>query len=423
MKKDHFEKLIRESGQSAKLSREEREKMRFVLREYMTFKPAVAKEAAEISSFRRGLEELLITLRRPALHALSAALMITLTGSGVALASEASLPGDALYPLKVAVTEPVRTFLTSAEEKARWHMALAERRLDEAALLARKGKLDEETEETLALRFSKSANLAVRAVEEEAVHDPESISLTSDRFANRLSAYENVLEKVEHESNATSTKLLRAAVRGRIESAGSIAFADKSAKVMVASFSLEEVSTSSEESSAALRLKAETDAILRSVADLIGSNEKILDEATESEARERLQKAEEFAAEGRELLDENDPGEAAKAFKRALKIAYRLDVLTRASIKLKVNAFSNSVDTRKDFGDNNEEDGRGEEDVGSRDETSDHNDGNAAREHGGGGSSAASAATKLLTSLPDDHTDARIDPFSRPLLSVEASDS
>jgi hypothetical protein len=70
-------------------------------------------------------------------------LILTITTSTVS-AAEGALPGDILYPIKVKLNEEVRTSLTfSPEKKAAWEVERAERRIEEATLLAVEDTLDE----------------------------------------------------------------------------------------------------------------------------------------------------------------------------------------------------------------------------------------------------------------------------------------
>lgn len=69
--------------------------------------------------------------------------MLMIGSGALSYASNESLPGEKLYPLKVGVAEPVEEFLILSEKsKAKYEVKLVSRRLSEATLLARDGKLD-----------------------------------------------------------------------------------------------------------------------------------------------------------------------------------------------------------------------------------------------------------------------------------------
>jgi len=70
--------------------------------------------------------------------ALAVLLVLILAGGSTVTASASSLPGDVLYPVKTA-TEKVQGFFTwGSEDKAGFHIKLAQRRLDELDLLVEK---------------------------------------------------------------------------------------------------------------------------------------------------------------------------------------------------------------------------------------------------------------------------------------------
>jgi len=67
-------------------------------------------------------------------------LFLVLAGGGTVMASSDSLPGDRLYPVKIAA-EKVRAFFTFGDEaKANLHMEFAERRVKEIESLAEGGR-------------------------------------------------------------------------------------------------------------------------------------------------------------------------------------------------------------------------------------------------------------------------------------------
>lgn len=77
-------------------------------------------------------------------YAFVATLLIVATGT-VVQAAESSLPGDALYAVKVKVNEPIRGALSfSASSKAEWETKKLERRLEEAEKLVLEGRFDGE---------------------------------------------------------------------------------------------------------------------------------------------------------------------------------------------------------------------------------------------------------------------------------------
>lgn len=120
--------------------------------------PAV--EAAPFNSFAF-LGGVLAHSRKLAVGVVVFALIVA-TGSATAIAAENAVPGEALYPVKVQITEPARVVLAgSGEAKARIHATLAVRRVQEAEILRTRGELTKETESELTARFSAEAEKAV----------------------------------------------------------------------------------------------------------------------------------------------------------------------------------------------------------------------------------------------------------------------
>jgi hypothetical protein len=71
---------------------------------------------------------------------------LILMGYGVVAASNYSLPGDFLYPLKMAREQVQLMLATSEEERGEFHIILAERRMQEMTELSRSGKVEQVTE-------------------------------------------------------------------------------------------------------------------------------------------------------------------------------------------------------------------------------------------------------------------------------------
>ncbi len=124
--------------QELRLSQEERSAQKHQLQIYMREHAAV-KSPAHFGLF----------IFRPALSALS--LLVVLSGLGsVSYAAEISLPGDALYPIKIQITEPLRQLLkTSPETKLSWEIELTNKRLEEARKLIYDDRLDGKAEAEL----------------------------------------------------------------------------------------------------------------------------------------------------------------------------------------------------------------------------------------------------------------------------------
>lgn len=134
--------------------------------------------------------------------ALTLVLMVA-GGTQASLASEGSVPGDILYPIKVAVSEPLSFIFTpTTEGKASLAARFASRRVDEAAALSSVGKLDEATAEDLATRFD--AHVDVLAKETTALEAKGEIATS---LAVRTDLEQKLSVRVEELSDDTVTEV------------------------------------------------------------------------------------------------------------------------------------------------------------------------------------------------------------------------
>ncbi len=139
-------------------------------------------------------------------------LLVIVSGSGAAFAAEKAIPGDLLYSVKRNVNEPIKVSLASnTEERAKVHVELAERRLEEATQLAVSARLDEKTGAKLADEFEASAEQSSQLATEleDAGEADTALAVRSDLEA-RLSAHAMILTLVaevggSEESDPTHT--------------------------------------------------------------------------------------------------------------------------------------------------------------------------------------------------------------------------
>jgi len=96
-----------------------------------------------------------LMVRTRSLYAGALALVLIVAGGTQAsLAAEDAIPGDVLYPIKIALSEPLAlTLAISSEQKAELSARFASRRVTEATQLSSEGRLDEKTADELATRF------------------------------------------------------------------------------------------------------------------------------------------------------------------------------------------------------------------------------------------------------------------------------
>jgi|GEM_PF-1804707 len=136
-----------------------------------------------------------------------AAFLIVALGGGTVYASQAALPGDALYTVKVSVAEPVRTALAFSDEaKLSIHTDIAEERLEEAQALAAEGRLSADA----AAQIETSLETHVKEVETLALKveevNPEIAGEVSATLEAALSVNSAILASLGDESDDNDTK-------------------------------------------------------------------------------------------------------------------------------------------------------------------------------------------------------------------------
>jgi hypothetical protein len=131
---------IREKSKEMTLQEDERKSLRDSLISHIDKNPPVEKIVSPWSSF--------FHLRSIQVGTL--VLILVITGSGISVAANSSLPGDVLYPVKRKVNERVKGFFAfSHEDKAQLEVVLASERLEEAEKLHADAHLSSTTEARL----------------------------------------------------------------------------------------------------------------------------------------------------------------------------------------------------------------------------------------------------------------------------------
>ena len=177
------EQLKKAKGVS--LSHSEKSDMREKLSEYVSIKPVRAASASPASG---GFSFSLLHVRF--VPATLIALLVLVSGGGVAFAAEQALPGDTLYPIKVGVNEEVRAALTfGAEAKTDWELERVERRLSEVAELEERGTLTGENALLLATKIDEHS----RSAKEIEKDDDDSRVVLTARLDAILNAYASTL--------------------------------------------------------------------------------------------------------------------------------------------------------------------------------------------------------------------------------------
>jgi hypothetical protein len=143
---------------------------------------------------------------RVGFSAFALVILLLVGGTGAAYASEGSVPGNILYPVKISVIEPVQGALISTTQgQAAWHAQLASARLDEATTLASTNKLDSATQQYLQTQFEAQVNASDAAATslEASGKVADALDARSDLEA-RITAHAELLAVVSNHFDETS---------------------------------------------------------------------------------------------------------------------------------------------------------------------------------------------------------------------------
>ncbi len=129
----------------------------------------------------------------------------------VVAVSETTVPGNALYAVKVNVNEEVVRMLSmTATSKASWEIRRVERRLEEAQELTALNTIDEDTSAIIESGLAKNIEQATEDIEKVEEKDEVDAEDLSSDLSVTLEAHEVVLEETaETSQNDTSKKLAK----------------------------------------------------------------------------------------------------------------------------------------------------------------------------------------------------------------------
>lgn len=159
MNENNLEKILSEA-QNINLSNEEKLSIKNVIISHVQNTPIVQKPVkSPFSSFN------LLTFR--ALYTIPVALFVfVMAGAGTSYVAQSSLPGDALYPVKLNVNENFESLMAvSPEAKADIDLKQVSTRLDEAEALNVSGNLTEVKSQALQANFSKKVESLNKNIE------------------------------------------------------------------------------------------------------------------------------------------------------------------------------------------------------------------------------------------------------------------
>lgn len=200
-----FNEQLKKQAESLKLRKDERSDLRERLVAYMDYHPLPENMKGAVPQVKsKRFHTLNINAWLVGRMAGAFAILFLIV---VPVAAENSVPGDALYPIKVKFNEEVRGSLTfSPYQKVEWETARLERRIAEARLLADEGKLTPEVESEVAIAVKRHSDAAKEEIESIRESDSDEASIAEINFTSALEVQSEVLEgHLERNSEASDS--------------------------------------------------------------------------------------------------------------------------------------------------------------------------------------------------------------------------
>jgi len=139
-------------------------------------------------------------------YMLSGIMLIMGSGGAVAYASQSSIPGDVLYPVKIHVTEPIQYALAfTPAAKAQVDAANALQRLDEAQKLAQENRLTPQYQNDIKNHFNESVARLNTDMQSLGTTTPAAQNINAS-FHNAVQAHSDILQKFGFPNEAIQNK-------------------------------------------------------------------------------------------------------------------------------------------------------------------------------------------------------------------------
>jgi len=276
------------------------------------------------------------------------ALLIIILGGGTAFVAAGSVPGDALYTVKVNINEPVKVaFAVSASAQAELQSKLAQERLKEAEELASENRLDAVVEAAVAAKLQTHLDRAskeISKIENEGKVE-EAASLNSNLEA-ALQAHEDIIVKLEDEQrgepdsqndDSPRPSRLREVLNTVQPNVRSRAEARTQSEAKVASGLQDRVKGAAES-----KLESARNTI-SSVRSYLNSKrvKNSLRQENKDKAEARLTEAERLFAQGEEKFMAEANGEAFVLFQTSARVAQHARVLIDAGLRYGLDIQTN----------------------------------------------------------------------------------
>ena len=275
-------------------------------------------------------------------YTVSGLVIAIMAAGGVSFAAESSLPGDTLFPFKIKINEEIMATLSfTPESKAKWETRRAERRLEEAEILADRGILNSETIAKVEDNFEIHAKRVKERLEDFTKEDLKAASDIGSNFETSLRVHGEILEKLsdKNKEGKLEIKAIAEKVKENIEEL-------KKSKVNVEE-KISKKPNGELKTAAEMKLKTAVNKI-DELRRFIGEIKNSLDKNVLEEVEDRLKSAEETVREGKEKLEVKEYGTAFLLFQEALQTSNEAKLLIKALQNLKIDIEIKKKD-KKEF--------------------------------------------------------------------------
>lgn len=284
--------------------------------------------------------------RRPLMRNVSYALagfaVIVVMGGGVAAAANRAMPGDALYPVKLNVNEQVLSWMAASNEsKARLHIALAKRRLEEIEKAAPSQSFNEEAASQAKVSFNRhvgAAEASIKAIGKE--RGSEISAELNAGFESVLRAHVKIMgnviekEKKRDEKKAEAVKDFQKNVADRIDS---VARSRDEYQEKIFAYN------SSNMQSYATQKRAEAQQRLKETAEFVIAKKENLSQDAHQSALGNIAVASNLIAQGQERMDAQEYRAAVRLFQKAINVSQEIQIGVLANEKLNINLESKEL--------------------------------------------------------------------------------
>jgi hypothetical protein len=244
--------------------------------------------------------------------------LFLMVGTGVSWAAEGALPGELLYPVKVAVNEEVVARLAAGGEgKAQWEGKRIERRLVEAEQLVVAGKFDSTAQALITSSLENHLSKATTEIKNIAI-EPSKIAAANDlsvRLESKLRMHTQILSGLEGDGGDSADGIASAAA------AGAMAVAEVRAEANEKTLANESISKQ-----AALDHQLSSAKAKKELEDLITSNSDADLDVKDAVAKQ-LERIAELEISGKSKLEAGDYTGAFADYQKTVQLVEEAKVL------------------------------------------------------------------------------------------------